>query len=279
VVWWLRAEQPETLRADLAGLAVALGLAEAEADETDAISAAQKWLEVNSRWLLVFDNAPGPDAIAGLLPGGSGGHVLITSRTHADWPALHTPRLALDVSQPGESRRFSAQRTGQREALWIAKVTAVVVTFAATMTGLIFGLWPSLTPTEPPATKRATLSNATVDHVSYGQYLERAGFSRSSHRPAQLKPRGVLVAFDLNVKGYLNERLPLHWQLIDVPTGDQLNESRDLFYVPKAPRTTKTTYRSGCPFHAAAPAGSSSRLSRVKESARLARWRCDGRVG
>jgi hypothetical protein len=65
VIWWLRAEQQPTLWADVAGLAVALGLADAKADEQHAITAAQEWFERNGRWLLVFDNATGPDAVAG----------------------------------------------------------------------------------------------------------------------------------------------------------------------------------------------------------------------
>jgi hypothetical protein len=116
----------------------------------------------------------------------------------------------------------------------IAKVIAALVTFAATMTGLIFGLWPALKPTEPPATKGATLSNATVDHVSFGQYLDRVTQSRSPYRAARLQRRGALVIFDLNVKGYGNEHLPLQWQLIDAQTGAQIDQSRDLVFVPRA---------------------------------------------
>jgi hypothetical protein len=97
VIWWLRSEQPETLHTDLAGLAIALGLADTDADEQQAIGAGQDWLEQHDRWLLVFDNAPGPDAIAGLLPESNGGHVLITSRAHTDWRALHARHMALDV--------------------------------------------------------------------------------------------------------------------------------------------------------------------------------------
>jgi tetratricopeptide (TPR) repeat protein len=115
VIWWLRAERPETLRTDLAGLAVALGLVDAEVDEHDAITAAREWLEVNGRWLVVFDNATGPDAIVDVLPEGRGGHVLITSRGHADWRALHARPLALDVWQREESRAFLGERTGEHD--------------------------------------------------------------------------------------------------------------------------------------------------------------------
>jgi Tfp pilus assembly protein PilF len=116
VIWWLRAEQPLTLHADLASLAVALGLVGTEAEEQDAMTAARGWLEINGRWLLVFDNVPVPDAIADLLPEGSGGHVLITSRAHADWRALHAEPLALDVWQRTEAVAFLRERTGEQDS-------------------------------------------------------------------------------------------------------------------------------------------------------------------
>ena len=116
MIWWLRAEQPATLRADLAALAVALGLVDVDVDEPDAVAAAVGWLERNRRWLLVFDNAPAPAAIAEFVPEGEGGHVLITSRAHADWRSLGARPVALDVWEREESRAFLRARTGEHDA-------------------------------------------------------------------------------------------------------------------------------------------------------------------
>ena len=115
VIWWLRAEQPATLRADLAALAVALGLVDVDVEEPDAVAGARDWLERHHRWLLVFDNAPGPGAIAELAPEGEGGHVLITSRAHADWGPLGARPIALDVWERWESVAFLRMRTRERE--------------------------------------------------------------------------------------------------------------------------------------------------------------------
>ncbi len=151
VIWWLRAEERETLRTDLAGLAAALGLADAEADEQDAIAAVEQWLECNGRWLLVFDNATGPHAIADLLPEGIGGHVLLTSRAHADWRALGALPLALDVWPREESREFLRTRTGKQDVsaadavaeamgdlpLALEQAAAYTATMGITLTGYL----------------------------------------------------------------------------------------------------------------------------------------------
>jgi len=66
-------------------LAESLGCVQAGAVLTDAArQAALGELRRRERWLLVFDNAEGPEDLAGWLPGG-GGHVLITSRTRRWW--------------------------------------------------------------------------------------------------------------------------------------------------------------------------------------------------
>jgi hypothetical protein len=145
------------------------------------------------------------------------------------------------MSASTQQRRSSVsqEKAGALDKPWpgpvqLAKAIAAFATFAATMSGLIFGLWPTLKPAEPPATKGASLSNATVDQVSFAQYLDRVTQSRSPYRPAQLQSRGAVVTFDLNVKGYPDKRLPLQWQLIDARTGGQVGQSRDLSFVPTA---------------------------------------------
>ena len=115
VIWWLRAEQTVTLRADLAALAVALGLVDVDVDEPSAVAATAGWLARSRRWLLVFDNAPDPAAIAEFVPESEGGHVLITTRAHADWRSLAARPIALDVWEREESRAFLRARTGERE--------------------------------------------------------------------------------------------------------------------------------------------------------------------
>ena len=126
VVWWLRAEQPVTLRADLAALSVALGLVDVDVDERDAIGAARGWLERNGRWLLVFDNVTTPAAIADVLPEGQGGHVLITSRTHADWRGLNAEPIPLDVWERQESYAFLLARTGEPDVGVLENVAVVL---------------------------------------------------------------------------------------------------------------------------------------------------------
>ncbi|MDN3028406.1 hypothetical protein [Streptomyces sp. S.PB5] len=84
----------ETLESDqLAALALHTGDAPAGTPSADAASALLAELRTRSRWLLVFDNAETPDALAPFLPGGPG-HVLITSR-NPHWTSYAVP---LDVA-------------------------------------------------------------------------------------------------------------------------------------------------------------------------------------
>jgi tetratricopeptide (TPR) repeat protein len=89
VVWWVRATSPATLIGDLAQLAQRLSLPEAgDVDQLIAASAAQAWLQRNPGWLLIFDNAAGPDAVRDWVPVAGHGQTLITSRWGAGWGAV-----------------------------------------------------------------------------------------------------------------------------------------------------------------------------------------------
>jgi hypothetical protein len=97
VVWWIPAEQSESIAASLAELAFRLGespeetqnLAEAAQSALDALRR-----EPQGRWLVVLDNADDPDAVMPYLPSGPG-DVLVTSRNRT-WN-LRTGVLELDV--------------------------------------------------------------------------------------------------------------------------------------------------------------------------------------
>ena len=63
VVWWVRAEDPTTLVADLATLAAELGIVARSGD--DAAMKVQRWLETTEDdWLVVFDNVGSVEALA-----------------------------------------------------------------------------------------------------------------------------------------------------------------------------------------------------------------------
>ena len=213
VIWWLRAEQPATLRGDLAALAVALGLAPGEAEEADAVAAVRGWLERNGRWLLIFDNAPTPAAIAADLPDGRAGHVLITSRAPSDWGTLGAGKLALDVWEREESREFLRQRTGERDVgvldelagalgdlpLALEQAAAYANTKAITLTGYVQRLRdraPELFAAGRPAGYEHTV--ATVWSVAFEQLADdpvAAGLVLvCAHLAPELIPRELLDA-------------------------------------------------------------------------------------
>ena len=117
VVWWIRAEQEATRLEDYASLATKLELlATEDPSQGDQLSATKSWLERSARWLLIFDNAPNPEAIAPLIPDGRAGHVLITSRRHANWRSLGATPLQLNVWERQESVDFLTRSTGSEDS-------------------------------------------------------------------------------------------------------------------------------------------------------------------
>ncbi len=96
VVWQLPAEEPTALAAGFGELAAQLGAGAAG----DPVTAVHAVLARRDDWLLVFDNAPDPAAIAGLVPPAGGGQVVITSQ-YGYWPGglgLDVPMLDREVA-------------------------------------------------------------------------------------------------------------------------------------------------------------------------------------
>ncbi|MFC5265421.1 tetratricopeptide repeat protein [Kribbella qitaiheensis] len=78
--WWLRGDSRETLESDIAALAPFLDITSGP-DKTVSHQArlVRENLERLSGWLIVVDNARGPDGLIDMIPSG-GGHVIITSQ-------------------------------------------------------------------------------------------------------------------------------------------------------------------------------------------------------
>ena len=137
--FWVLAETEASLRTGLAGLAAVLHLPEATAREQDVqVEAVKRWLTENARWLLVLDNVEDSRMVAGILPSGHAGHVLVTSRHEAQVALTAKRTIEVGVFKPEEGQAFLAKRI-DRGAL-PAEESAAADDIVKTLGGLALAL-------------------------------------------------------------------------------------------------------------------------------------------
>lgn len=127
LTWWITAQAVDDLTDGSTGLLegglVSLGRelvrqgclsADVSYSSAEMVTRVRTWLEQTpSRWLLVIDNAPGPEVTRGLLPQDGNGLVLITSRNQ-HWTDAGVV-LKVDVFDIDEGAQFLQARTGRSD--------------------------------------------------------------------------------------------------------------------------------------------------------------------
>ena len=115
-VFFVSSETPELLRASLASLAGEKVLDLGGEKEEEQIGSVMRWLNDNTGWLMILDNADtedAADAVEAVLPRLARGHVIITSR-YKRWSASVLLRQ-LELLDPEHAKQFLLDRTaGQR---------------------------------------------------------------------------------------------------------------------------------------------------------------------
>ncbi|MFJ9780633.1 FxSxx-COOH system tetratricopeptide repeat protein [Amycolatopsis sp. NPDC101161] len=110
VVWWIRAAQEMQIRASLTELARQLRLPGADESVTavPAVLEALRTGSPQSRWLLVFDAAVGPEQLAPYLPDGPG-RILVTSR-ETNWAGTFAEPIEVGLFERAESKELLCRR-------------------------------------------------------------------------------------------------------------------------------------------------------------------------
>ena len=100
VIWWIRAEEPSTMRTDYLEISDEIGLEILDkSNQNELMKAVKNWFETHSNWLLVFDNACSQQEIEEYLPNSETGHIIITTRDEIlEFSRKHNQDGASDAS-------------------------------------------------------------------------------------------------------------------------------------------------------------------------------------
>jgi tetratricopeptide (TPR) repeat protein len=118
-VWWIRAEQEPVMLADLQALGEKLGIASEGNIEADVRACLDRLKSLPEQWLLVYDNAPNPDAVRKWLPVGAV-RCLITSR-NTEFGAI-APVARLDQWPDEVTADYLLTRTRRNDAAGAARL-------------------------------------------------------------------------------------------------------------------------------------------------------------
>ena len=89
-VLWVHADAPEILQSSFVELAEVLDLPEkSEVSQPLIVKAVKRWLQQNTRWLLIVDNLEDIDLLRDLVPSPHAGQILVTTRSHRTGSIAH----------------------------------------------------------------------------------------------------------------------------------------------------------------------------------------------
>ncbi|HEV2296409.1 MAG TPA: FxSxx-COOH system tetratricopeptide repeat protein [Tepidisphaeraceae bacterium] len=113
IVWWLSADEPATLALMYSKLGQRLGMRFPDGAKLDDIRHhVRRVLNGRHDWLLIFDNAAGPEDVQNYIPQERTGQVLITSR-NPNWGAVARP-FPLRGMKRADAVAFLLSRTGRQ---------------------------------------------------------------------------------------------------------------------------------------------------------------------
>ena len=108
-VIWIRADSQELLISDFLSVAELLNLSEkSESDRSVIVAACYAWLQHNSDWLLVFDNADNIEIASKFLPTRGKGNIILTTRSQATGKNIKA--IEVDKMLPEEGILFLLRR-------------------------------------------------------------------------------------------------------------------------------------------------------------------------
>ena len=110
-VFWIAAETEGTLTDSLKSIAEVFGRSADNLGPKELLTVVREGLLARSRWLLICDNADSPEMLAAVLPVGSHGHILLTSRASSfESISIYDPIL-LERMTADEARAFLIARS------------------------------------------------------------------------------------------------------------------------------------------------------------------------
>ncbi len=111
-MWWIRAQTPDAMRADLVSLGVRLQWIAADEREEPALQKVRDRLRDEGQGLLlIYDNAVDPASLKPFLPIGGSARVLVTSNAHA-WRGV-AEEVEIEVWPKDIGGNFLMMRTGR----------------------------------------------------------------------------------------------------------------------------------------------------------------------
>ncbi len=121
LIWWLRAENSDSLEHDYLDLLSVLNLQydsidKEKLDKEKLIGMVKNKLENTDDWLLIFDNAKSQESINDYLPKSKTGHVLITSRNN-EWQIIDPDKIiSVKEYNRDESIEYISKRLAKHDS-------------------------------------------------------------------------------------------------------------------------------------------------------------------